>query len=169
MLSNFERVLDRLKVASRNGNKAKAFCPAHDDRNNPSLSVKAEDGKILLHCFLGCEAEDIVAAMGLEMGDLFEDGNDREVGGVFYSPETRETVKRLPTRPHGDSEISVSKASGTPGNSRTGCTLEDYAVAKKLPVEFLRSLSLKDVTYMDLPAVRVPYPNEAGQEVAARF
>jgi len=87
MLSNFERVLDRLEVASRNGNKAKAFCPAHDDRNNPSLSVKAEDDKILLHCFVGCEAKDIVAAVSLEMSDLFKDGNDRGVGGCSVLPK----------------------------------------------------------------------------------
>jgi hypothetical protein len=169
MLSNFERVLNRLEVASRNGNKAKAFCPAHDDRNNPSLSVKAEDAKVLLHCFVGCEAEDIVAAIALEMSDLFYDGNDRGARGVFCPPEMRETVKHLPVRLHGDVEGAVSKAGGTPDSGGTGCTLEDYAVAKKLPVEFLRGLSLSDVTYLDRPTVRIAYPDEDGQEVAVRF
>src|SRR5215208_8446116 len=51
MLANFENVLDRLNVASRNGEKAVSYCPAHDDRSNPSLSLKAENGKLLLHCF----------------------------------------------------------------------------------------------------------------------
>ena len=45
MIANFEEVLGRLKVASRNGNGAMAFCPAHDDRSRPSLSVRAEDGR----------------------------------------------------------------------------------------------------------------------------
>ena len=59
MLSSLENVLSRLKVAFRNGNKATAFCPAHDDRNNPSLSVGVgEDGKVLLHCFVGCKFEE---------------------------------------------------------------------------------------------------------------
>src|SRR5215217_4655352 len=160
MLSNFERVLDRLKVVSRNGNKAKAFCPAHDDRNNPSLSVKAEDNKVLLHCFLGCKAEDVVAAMGLGMGDLFENGNDHGGRGVFCPPETRETVKHFPIRSLADAEGAVSQASKTPDDDATNCTVEDYAAAKKLPVEFLRGLSLKDVTYMNRLAVRVPYPDE---------
>jgi hypothetical protein len=48
MLADFEDVLDKLEVASRNGEKAMSFCPAHDDRNSPSLSLKAEDGKLLL-------------------------------------------------------------------------------------------------------------------------
>jgi len=48
-----------------------ALCPAHEDRN-PSLSVKeADDGKALLHCHAGCDTEQIVAALGLEMHDLF--------------------------------------------------------------------------------------------------
>jgi hypothetical protein len=41
MLANFEDVLDRLNVASSNGEKAMCFCPTHDDRNDPSLSLKA--------------------------------------------------------------------------------------------------------------------------------
>ena len=53
MLAGFEDVLDRLNVASRNGEKAMSFCPAHDDHSNPSLSLKAENGKLLLHCFAG--------------------------------------------------------------------------------------------------------------------
>ena len=71
MLSSFENVLDRLRIASRNGNEAMAFCPAHNDRKNSSLSIKAEGGKVLLHCFVGCEAEDIVVSIGLNMSDLF--------------------------------------------------------------------------------------------------
>ena len=54
MLAVFEDVLDRLEVADRNGEKAMCFCPAHDDRNRPSLSIKAENGMLLLHCFTGC-------------------------------------------------------------------------------------------------------------------
>jgi len=74
MLADFEDVLDRLSVASRNGEKAMSFCPAHDDRSNPSLSVKAENGRLLLHCFAGCLPEDIVSGIGLEMKDLFVEG-----------------------------------------------------------------------------------------------
>ena len=70
MLADFEDVLDRLNVASRNGEKAMCFCPAHDDRNNPSLSIKAESGTLLLHCFAGFQPEDIVSEMGLDMKDL---------------------------------------------------------------------------------------------------
>lgn len=48
-----------------------ACCPAHDDRK-PSLSVRElDDGRVLLHCWVGCAAGDVVAAVGLTLGDLF--------------------------------------------------------------------------------------------------
>ncbi len=48
-----------------------AKCPGHDD-NSPSLSVKeTDDGTILIHCFAGCSAQQIVESVGLELSDLF--------------------------------------------------------------------------------------------------
>jgi hypothetical protein len=84
MLADFENVLDRLDVASRNGEKAMCFCPTHEDRNNPSLSLKAENGRLLLHCFAGCRPEDIVSEIGLQMKDLFVKGG----GGASIPPNT---------------------------------------------------------------------------------
>jgi hypothetical protein len=52
------------------------LCPAHAD-GVPSLSVaQATDGKVLLHCFAGCEVEDVVRALGLVLSDLFPDPVD---------------------------------------------------------------------------------------------
>src|SRR5215217_5828585 len=170
MLASFESVLNRLTVASRNGDKATAFCPAHADRNRPSLSVRAEDSRVLLHCFVGCKAEDIVGAIGLAMSDLFEEGNGWKAGGCSVPLRMLETVKHTSSaKPSTNEEGTVSAVSQRAGKDETGCTLEDYAAAKKLPVEFLHSLSLKDVTYMDQPVVRIPYPDEDGQEVAVRY
>ena len=48
-----------------------AKCPAHEDRS-PSLSIRElDDGRVLLHDFGGCGAPDVVAAIGLELKDLF--------------------------------------------------------------------------------------------------
>lgn len=49
-----------------------AKCPAHDDRT-PSLSIKHADGRVLVHCFGGCPATDVVAAVGLQLSDLFDE------------------------------------------------------------------------------------------------
>ena len=45
-----------------NGRNGIARCPAHDDRH-PSLSIAERDGKLLLHCFAGCDYHDIVEAL----------------------------------------------------------------------------------------------------------
>ena len=48
-----------------------ACCPAHNDKS-PSLAVKqADDGRILIHCFAGCSVQEVVAARGVDLGDLF--------------------------------------------------------------------------------------------------
>lgn len=69
----FERFKHAMLIdGKRNDGKDKWTCPAHDD-NDPSLHVKYENGRVLLHCFSGgCKPEDIVAAIGLEMKDLFD-------------------------------------------------------------------------------------------------
>ena len=67
-----ERLLAVLdKVRNRGDSSWMACCPAHNDKN-PSLSIKeTKDGDVLLHCFAGCGVDDVVAALGLEMSDLF--------------------------------------------------------------------------------------------------
>lgn len=55
-----------------------ACCPAHDD-NSPSLSIRETgEGVLLIKCWsVGCGAADVVAAVGLELRDLFPNrGND---------------------------------------------------------------------------------------------
>ena len=49
-----------------------ARCPAHEDRS-PSLSVRDTGERVLVHCFAGCDAEDILAAVGLHWRDLYGD------------------------------------------------------------------------------------------------
>ena len=48
-----------------------ACCPAHRDRK-PSLSINiGNDGRVLLHCFAGCDTESILAAVGMTFTDLY--------------------------------------------------------------------------------------------------
>ena len=66
------QLLDRLEASRATGSgRWVAKCPAHPDRS-PSLSVReTDDGTVLVRCFAGCGAADIVAAVGLELRDLF--------------------------------------------------------------------------------------------------
>jgi len=55
------------------------LCPAHDDRS-PSLSTNiAADGKLLLHCFVGCTFESIVAAAGLSSSQAIRSVTRRDL------------------------------------------------------------------------------------------
>lgn len=67
------RVLGALEGApkkSKNGYEAR--CPAHED-GRASLSIGTGlDGRVLLKCHAGCPPENVVAALGLSLSDLFE-------------------------------------------------------------------------------------------------
>jgi hypothetical protein len=65
------RILERLGEYERRDGYYMVACPAHED-TKPSLSVsEGDDGRVLLKCFAGCEVGPIVAALDLEMRDLF--------------------------------------------------------------------------------------------------
>lgn len=88
---NVEAVLARLQGVRPNGTGWLARCPAHEDRN-PSLSVRDENERVLLHCFAGCTVEDICAALKIKLSDLF--AKRREI----QKPEpriVREAQKRI--------------------------------------------------------------------------
>ncbi len=47
-------------------------CPAHDDRR-PSLSVSNGNGRVLVHCQVGCSVDAVVGALKLTTADLFDE------------------------------------------------------------------------------------------------
>jgi hypothetical protein len=64
-------VLPRLRRVTGSGPTWSACCPAHGD-SRPSLSVtETTDGKLLIKCHAGCEPEQIMSAIGLDMTFLF--------------------------------------------------------------------------------------------------
>lgn len=134
-----DKVLEKLEGIKESNGSWLALCPAHDDRE-PSLSVaEGDDGRALVKCFAGCEVSEIVAALGLEMKDLFEHRNGHGGGGSYTSLKTRSTDQRP--------------------------TLENYAEYVGLPVEFLKSLGLKEYRHLGEPAVSMPYMDQTGENV----
>lgn len=67
-----QNLLSRLqKVRKRGNNQWMACCPAHQDKT-PSLSIKDDNGTILMRCFgQGCSVVDIAAAVGMDLSELF--------------------------------------------------------------------------------------------------
>jgi len=72
MSAPLERLLDRLDRPRRAGAGWVARCPAHQDATASLSLAEGDNGAVLLHCFAGCPAADVVGAVGLGLADLFE-------------------------------------------------------------------------------------------------
>jgi hypothetical protein len=71
-MSPFDTLLAHLDGFRRTGtDRGVALCPAHDDKG-PSLAIRdLDDGRVLVHCFAGCSAAEVVGAVGLDLSALF--------------------------------------------------------------------------------------------------
>lgn len=63
-----------------------ALCPAHADRR-PSLTItEKDDGMVLIRCWAGCGAADILAAVGMEFDALYPPRTDDHRGKPIRRP-----------------------------------------------------------------------------------
>jgi len=161
------RVIDRLRNVRSSGGGWTAQCPGHDDRQN-SLSIgEGDDGRVLLTCHAGCSTEAIVKALGLSLVALFENKGGGGADHPRESRSSRQAHRKKPRKPKGtglDDGVTPDDEAPSPG-----CTLKQYAAAKKLPEEFLRTLGLTDMVYLKAPTLRIPYLDHHGELVAIRF
>lgn len=73
-----ELVLPRLDAVKKSGGGFMARCPAHDD-GKASLSLSpGRNQPVVLHCYAGCHADDILAKLGLSWADLSEPRERRD-------------------------------------------------------------------------------------------
>ena len=73
-------VLSHFPDAKQNGRGWKAVCPLHDEYQ-PALLIKlsdkpGEDDRVYVDCYVGCESEHVLAAVGLTWQDLRPDDAD---------------------------------------------------------------------------------------------
>ncbi len=89
-MADIQALINRLdKVRETGRDRYIAKCPAHDD-GDPSLSIRQlPDSRILLKCFAGCGAVDVLNALGLDWQSLMPDDG-------LYEPiaERRERAAR---------------------------------------------------------------------------
>jgi hypothetical protein len=83
----------RLLAKPAGARKWMARCPAHHDRH-ASLSIGGgREGRVLLRCFAGCSIGRVMAALRLQLHDLFERGQHRPWRPRYRAkPATRETI-----------------------------------------------------------------------------
>ena len=94
---SLEALLSRLHKVKGKGGSFVACCPAHPDKS-PSLAIRQADERILLHCFAGCSVPDIVGAIGMEMGDLFQEEQkwhrQKPIKRTFYATDLMKIIDR---------------------------------------------------------------------------
>jgi hypothetical protein len=159
-------ILSRLRRVRRSGDGWTARCPAHDDHRN-SLSVHHRDGRWLLKCHAGFEWQDIVNALGLDAQALFDEGSRGR--GRPIPANNRATAQPLLRTSNGATRERTPTPTTSSATSGTGLTLDQYAAAKNIPAEFLRSAGLTEISHDRNPAVRIPYRGTAGEEQAVRI
>jgi hypothetical protein len=77
--------LDGVKQVARG--RWRARCPAHAGKSPNALSIgEASDGTVLVKCFHGCGAADVVGAVGLNLADLFPRVDWQETGRHHARP-----------------------------------------------------------------------------------
>lgn len=77
----------------------------------------------------------------------------------MFDPLTEEDKKR------GDNICQESDATAQP----QGCTLKQYAEVKILPLDFIKSCGVTEISYQKAPALKMDYMNESGGTVSVRF
>ena len=84
-------LLNRLSSVRKYGQGWRAKCPVHGGKSTGSLSVaEGDDGRVLIHCFGGCEPLEILKVCGLEMADLFPERIDH-----YTTPEQKNRLREL--------------------------------------------------------------------------
>lgn len=106
MTQPIDILLARLDRPKKSGKGYTCRCPAHED-GSPSLSVsEGTDGRVLIHCFGGCRADDVIAAVGLEWKDLFP--------GTLDSDARREYRRQSATQAKKDAELVLKIRDAAP-------------------------------------------------------
>lgn len=124
--AGLDALLDRLEGVRRTGPSTWVTrCPAHGDRR-PSLSIRElNDGRVLVHCFAGCDTESVLAAVGLTFDALF---SERAV--AYHVPRERRPFPPMDVLRCVKSEALIVAVAA--GNLANGLPLSDADRARLL-------------------------------------
>jgi len=111
-----------------------ATCPAHGDKY-PSLSVTPSVEMALIYCFAGCSTPDVMAALGLALGDLYDNPKEKRYVYQAANGSTIKTKHRNPAATGDEKKITRQS-----GNTKA-------ALLYRLP-EVIRAVSAGEPVYL---------------------
>ena len=141
----------------------RCFSPTHDHDRHASCGVNIEHGGFKCH---GCGSQGSAYAAAITIGKpkreavalckrygLWQEG--QKGGGGSYPPKQPRNRATPPEREDGEQ-----------ADDEQGCTVQQYADAKKLPVDFVRQRGISDYKDPRWPnrVMRVPYIDADGTE-----
>ena len=104
-----QKVIDALERLDLTGRGGLHRCPAHED-STPSLKVTDKADRVLIYDHAGCDTIDVLEALGLEWGDLFDD----PAAGKGWQTST---LKKVGARANGDGRVELGAVAYLPGGS----------------------------------------------------
>ena len=121
-----DALLARLERVKQTGpGQWRARCPAHESEGQTLSIGEADSGAALLHCFAGCGAADVLAALGMQLSDL-------------YPSDELIKARRYDTRPRRDLRATLHQISYS--STVVEVAAEQINAGKALSSEDLREL-----------------------------
>jgi hypothetical protein len=95
-------LIDRLESVVKTGKGWRARCPAHGGKSASLAITESDNGTLLVHCFAGCQVHDVLASVGMDMGDLFARKDLRSM-----SPAERSQLRQAAMLPRWRAALDV--------------------------------------------------------------
>jgi hypothetical protein len=92
-MTAIDTIVSRLQRVQSSGDGYRACCPSCGGKSRKLSVTPGPEGRVLLHCFASCSPAQVLAAMRLELGDLF----DRPAPLAGATPEVRARRRREAT------------------------------------------------------------------------
>jgi len=107
-LSPSALLLPRLEGVISTGKGWRSRCPVHGGKSASLAITEGDNGTLLLHCFAGCQVHDVLAAVGLQIGDLFV---RRDLRGM--TPSERSQLRQAALLPRWRAALDVLATEAT--------------------------------------------------------
>src|SRR5262245_28232180 len=171
-MSLAEKIASILPKVRRESDHYRAPCPVHGGRNFNLAFGDGDNGSLWAKCHSkDCSHKDILEsfrALGASIPKRIRRKSKIEPAPAAAPQELAdEPVEPAPSEPENSAEGGTEHHSN---GADIGLTLEQYAAAKRIPVEFLRDCcGITDINMRGTPAIAIPYGDETENAPSTRL